>query len=177
MGIRVGERVSVRRAGPRAWSRRPWWCRRAALVRYALAVRDARKQVAGSLDPVEVPDSGCGLGRAQPDHPGVGEAVEIPGGRPGARGAVRCGERAAFSLSGPPQLPVERGHLLKGRWLGSPGRLSFQGQVHPRELDGESACGVRLQVPCLAGAWTAGEVQVAVMPDDTDARRVRAAIG
>src|ERR1700748_3310953 len=52
-----------------------------SLVRYALAVRDATKtQVADSLDPVEVPESGCGLGRAQPNHLGVGEAGEIPAG-------------------------------------------------------------------------------------------------
>src|SRR6266511_4382806 len=111
-----------------------------------------------------------------PERGVEGEEVQLPRRRSGARGAERRGERVALHLGRPPTLAVQAGHPLQRRWIGDPGRLALQDQVDALQPDRERAGRVRRQVASLAGAGSAGEVEVAVEPCGADAGGVGAAV-
>src|SRR5690606_12858405 len=97
--------------------------------------------------------------------------------RPRALRAERGGQRVAVHPRRPAALPVPGGDRLQHGGVGDAGGLALEHQVHARRPDRQAARRVGGQVAGLAGAGTAGEVQVAVVPQRPDARRVGTPVG
>ena len=135
---------------------------RRSLARYLVLESPARRAVR--------------LGRGVPDGGVESEAVEVPGRRAGARGAVRGREGVALDLHRPAALPAARSHPLQGRPIGYPDRLAFEDDVDGRQPGGDRAGRIRGQIAGLARPRSAREIDVAVEPEGTDPGGVGAAV-
>src|SRR5438093_13285308 len=89
-----------------------------------------------------------------------GEAVELPGRRPGTRGAERRREGLALHLRRPATLTIPARRLLQCRLIDHSGRLALKNKVDALQPDRDRTGRVGRQVARLAGLWTAGEIQV-----------------
>ena len=66
----------------------------------------------------------------------VGEAVQVPGRRSGARGAVRCRERVPLRLRRPSVVAIVRGQSFHGRPIRHPRHLALEHQVKADDVYG-----------------------------------------
>jgi hypothetical protein len=115
---------------------------------------------------------GCGV----PNGGVESEAVEVPRGWTGARGAKRASESVALDLHRPAALPAARSQPLEGRPIGYPDCLAFEDHVDGRQTGGNRAGWIRGQIAGLARPRSARKVDVAVEPESADPSGVRAAV-
>src|SRR5262245_55748803 len=68
-----------------------------------------------------------------------GEAVDMPGRRPGARGAERCCEGITLHLGRPATFAIEARHRLQSRLIRDSGRLALKNEVNALQPDRNGA--------------------------------------
>lgn len=92
------------------------------------------------------------------------------GGGP-ALGAPYAPVNALSATSGRPAAgAVALSQRFQRGWIDDPARFALADQVDARQPRGDGAGRARVEVARLAGSGTAGEVEVAVVPDGTDDR-------
>src|SRR5829696_7248703 len=104
------------------------------------------------------------------------EAIELPGWRPGARGAERCRKRIALHLGRPPARAIQSGYLLQRRLIRDPGSIALENKINALQADRDRAGWVGGQVARLASIRPACEIQIAIEPLGTYCGSVRPAI-
>src|SRR6185312_7113261 len=86
------------------------------------------------------------------------EAVEVPGRRSRAWGAVRRGERITVDRCFPTTLAVARREPFERRRVGHPARRPFEDEVQARDADRDGTRWIRREVLRLARAGPAHDI-------------------
>src|SRR4051812_34775531 len=126
------------------------------------------KLASGQERPSAVESPACRTVRlcgGDPEGGVEGEAVELPGWRPGARGAERRGEGISLHLRGPATFAIQTCRRLQCRLIRDSGRLALKNEVDPLQPDRNGAGRVGCQITCFAGLWPARQIEVAVEPE------------